>query len=278
MEYKPLLPENNDNISHNQPIREFILLFSGITVFLLTLFWGTGLLVDYAVNYITPEMEIKIFSTFSPSKKELAEDEDLKQAELQRMVNRLSQCIHIIYPLTVHLIDSETANAVALPGGRILVFKGLLNKVESENGLSFVLAHELAHFKNRDHLRGMGRGIVITAVAALISGAGSEFTQLFTPTVNFNVAQYSQTRERLADEKALQVLNCFYGHVGGAAEFFNAMTPDDKKENHLIGHYFSSHPEALERVKNLQKLAKKLKFKIRPVKQLPDVLKKEYNE
>ncbi len=275
MEYKPLLPENNDNVSHNQPIREFILLFSGIIVFLLALFWVSGLLVDYAVNYITPEMEVKMFSTFSPSEKELAEDGDLKQAELQRMVNRLSQCIHITYPLSVHLIDSKTANAVALPGGRILVFKGLLNKVESENGLAFILAHELAHFKNRDHLRGMGRGIVITAVAALITGAGSDFTQLFTPTVNFNMAQYSQDRERLADEKALQVLNCSYGHVGGAAEFFNAMAPDDKKENSLIGHYFSSHPEALERIKNLQKLAKELKFNIKTVKPLPEVLKRE---
>ena len=66
--------------------------------------------------------------------------------------------------------------------------------------------------------------------------------------------QYSQTRERLADEKALQVLNCFYSHVGGVTEFFNAMTPDDKKENSLIGHYFSSHPEALERIKNQQKI------------------------
>ncbi|MEN8212161.1 MAG: M48 family metallopeptidase, partial [Thermodesulfobacteriota bacterium] len=214
MEYKPSLPRNNDNVSHNQPIREFILLFSGITVFLLALFWVVGLFVDHAVNYITPEMEAKIFSAFTPSEKELVKDGDLKQAELQRMVKNLSQCIHITYPLNVHLIDSKTANAVALPGGRILVFKGLLDKVESENGLSFVLAHELAHFKNRDHLRGMGRGIVITAVAALITGAGSDFTQLFAPTVNFNMAQYSQARERLADEKALQVLDCFYGHVG----------------------------------------------------------------
>lgn len=275
MEYKPSLPEKNDNISHNQPIREFVLLFSGITVFLLALFWVTGLLVDHAVDYMTPEMEAKIFSRFSPSEKELGTDGSLKQAELQRMVNRLSQCIHIPYPLNVDLIDSKTANAVALPGNRILVFKGLLNKVKSENGLSFVLAHELAHFKNRDHLRGMGRGIVITAMAALITGAGSDFTQLITPTVNFNMAQYSQARERLADEKALQVLDCFYGHVGGAAEFFNAMTPDDKGKSSLIGQYFSSHPEALERIKNLQELAKELNLNFKTTKKLPDILKKE---
>ena len=93
-------------------------------------------------------------------------------------------------------------------------------------------------------MRGMGRGIVITALAALITGAGSDFTQLISPSVNFNRAQYSQTQESLADEKALQVLDCYYSHVGGASEFFRAMTPDDKEESSLIGHYFSSHPEA----------------------------------
>lgn len=275
MEYKPALPRKNDNVSHDRPVREFILLFSGITLFLLALFWVSGLLVDRAVNYISPEMEGKIFSAFSPSGKEAVRDSDPQPAELQSMVKALSPCIHITYPLRVYLIDSRTANAMALPGGRILVFKGLLDKVKSENGLAFVLAHELAHFKNRDHLRGMGRGILITAAAALITGAGSDLTRFFTPAVNLNTAHYSQTREGLADEKALEVLDCFYGHVGGASEFFNAMAPGDKEKYNLIGHYFSSHPEAVERIKNLQELADESGFPVQAVKPLPGVFKKK---
>ena len=275
MEYRPSLPGKNDNVSHNHPVREFILLLSGITLFLSVLFWASSLLVDQAVNYITPEMEGRIFSAFSPLGKEPVQDGNPQQEKLQSMVKSLSRCIHIAYPLRVYLVDSKTANAMALPGGRILVFKGLLDKVKSENGLSFVLAHELAHFQNRDHLRGMGRGIVMTAVAALITGAGSDLTRWITPTVNLNMAQYSQTRERLADEKALQVLDCFYGHVGAATEFFNAMTPGNEEKNILIGQYFNSHPEALERIKNLEELAKKSEFHIRAVKPLPLVLKED---
>ncbi len=272
MKYKPSLPEDNDNVSHDQPVREFVLLFSGITIFLLLVFWILGLFVDRAVDYISPEMEAMMFSSVGASASELEDGSDPRQAELQNMVDALQECTHLAYPLKVHLVDSDDANAMALPGGRIFVLNGLLDNVMSENGLSFVLAHELAHFKNRDHLRGMGRGIVFSTVAALMTGAGSNLTQLFTPTVGFSQAQYSQERESLADQQALQILGCYYGHVGGATEFFEAMKPDDKKRGNVLAHYFASHPEAVQRINNLHEMASTLNLAIGEVRPLPAIL------
>ena len=272
MEYKPSLPRHNDNVSHDRPVREFIVLFSGVSVFLMISFWAIGLFVDQAVDYISPDMEAMIFSSSGASTSNVAPDSDPRQAELQRIVDALRKCSHIAYPLKVHLIDSEDANALAFPGGHIFVLNGLLYKVTSENGLSFVLAHELAHFKNRDHLRGLGRGIVFTAVAALITGAGSDFTQLFAPTAGFSQAQYSQERESLADQAALQVMNCYYGHVGGAIEFFEAMKPDDQKKSNVFTHYFASHPAAVQRINNLHQQASELNFVVKKVLSLPAVL------
>lgn len=272
MEYKPLLAEHNDNVSHDRPVREFFLLFSGIIIFLLTAFWALGLLVDRAVDYISPEIEARIFFSADAPVADVVDGSDPRQAELQRLVDALRECTHIAYPLKVYLVDSADANALAFPGGRIFVLNGLLDKVSSENGLSFVLAHELAHFKNRDHLRGMGRGIVFAAIAAIISGAGSDLTQLFAPTADFSQAQYSQERERLADQQALQMLGCYYGHAGGATEFFEAMKPDNKKRSNVIGHYFSSHPEAVQRINNLHRLASELNLVVGAVRPLPAVL------
>ncbi|MEN8232937.1 MAG: M48 family metallopeptidase [Thermodesulfobacteriota bacterium] len=272
MEYRPSLPEHNDNVSHEQPVREFILLFSGLTIFLLIAFWTLGLFVDIAVNYISPDMEALIFSPFDASASELADEGEMQQTELQQMVDELRKCIHISYPLKVYLVETDNANAMALPGGRIVVFSGLLDKVQSENGLFFVLAHELAHFKNRDHLRGIGRGIVFTALAAFMTGAGSDLTQLFTPTVNFSEAKYSQKRESMADQQALQALACYYGHVGGATEFFEAMKPDENDSVIMIGHYFESHPEAVERIEDLHRLTRELGLDAENVLDLPAVL------
>jgi Zn-dependent protease with chaperone function len=273
MEYKPAFPEHNDNVTHEHPAREFILLSCGITLFLLAVFWLLGLCVDLAVESISPEMEAVIFASVGVPGIELVDSSDPRQAKLQSMVDALRKCGDISFPLKITLIDSDDANALAFPGGRIFVLNGLLGTVASENGLSFVLAHELAHFKNRDHLRGLGRGIVLTAVSALLTGAGSEATQLLAPSTNLTQAHYSRDREELADEQALRTLACYYGHAGGATEFFEAMKERDQDMLPGFGHYFSTHPEALERIDNLHRLAQEQHLAVEDVLPLPAVLK-----
>jgi len=272
MEYKPALPEHNDNVSHDQPVREFIILSAGITLFLLGVFWILGFCIDLAVARISPGMEAAIFASAGVPGPDAVASSDPRQVKLQSMIDTLQECGGITYPLTVSLINSNNANALAFPGGRILVLDGLLKNVKSENGLAFVLAHELAHFKNRDHLRGLGRGIVLTAVAALLTGAGSEVTQLLAPTATFSQAHYSQDREELADEQALQTLACYYGHVGGATEFFEAMQARDQEILPGFGHYFSTHPEAMERIDNLHRLTEEQHLAVNAVLALPEVL------
>lgn len=71
------------------------------------------------------------------------------------------------------LVEEEEPNAMALPGGAILLTSGLLETVDSENGLAFVLAHELGHYAHRDHLRSLSRGLALGAVMALVTGSGS---------------------------------------------------------------------------------------------------------
>ena len=184
-EYRPGLPEHNDNVSHNHPLKEFAVLLSGVTAFLLLAVWSLGLLVDWAAGFISPEMEAVVFSSMQVSGAEVfkKQEQDPRRAELQRLVDKLGRCHDVGYPLQVNMAHSQQANAFAFPGGRIIVLEGLLQKVHSENGLVFVLAHEMAHFKNRDHLRGLGRGLVMTALSALLTGAGSDITKLITPAL-----------------------------------------------------------------------------------------------
>jgi len=260
-------------VSHTQPFMEFVLLFFGIMLCLLIAFWTLGLFIDRAVDYISPEMEAVIFSSVAAPTTEEKDGGDPRQAELQRLVDELRGCVNLAYPLKVSLVDSDKANALALPGGHIFVLNGLLEKVLSENSLSFVLAHELAHFKNRDHLRGMGRALVFTAIAAITTGANSSITQLLGHASTMSQAQYSQERESLADQQAMQALNCYYGHVGGAVDLFQAMKRNDKKRSNVFGHYFSSHPEGVQRINNLHQLAHDKKFIVGEVFPLPAVFR-----
>ncbi len=273
-EYRPGLPEQNDNVSHNHPLKEFAVLLSGVTAFLLLAAWSLGLLVDWAAGFISPEMEAVIFSSMQVSGAAVfaQQKDDPRRVELQRLVDELGRCNEVGYPLQVNMAKSQDANAFAFPGGRIIVLEGLLDTIRSENGLSFVLAHEMAHFKHRDHLRGMGRGLVFTALSALLTGAGSDITQLIAPALGIGQARYCQEREALADKLALETLHCFYGHVGGATEFFEAMQEESGKQDRGLGGYFTSHPEAVQRIDALRSLAAVSEFAVRETCPLSTVL------
>jgi Zn-dependent protease with chaperone function len=114
----------------------------------------------------------------------------------------------------------------------------------------------LGHFKNRDHLRGLGRSIVLLTISVLLTGANSDISALLTPVYNAEAAQYSQDRESNADAIALHALNCHYGHVGGAAEFFEIIAAPEYDLDWSLTHYFSSHPEAQKRINDLDTLAR----------------------
>ncbi|QNA98397.1 M48 family metallopeptidase [Massilia sp. Se16.2.3] len=145
------------------------------------------------------------------------------------------------------MTDSTVPNAVVVPGGTIYVFAGLFEHVQSENGLAFVLAHELSHLAHRDHLRALGRGIVLYGLATLATGDGSALAGVLAPVQQAGEASYSRGREAAADATALQVLQCRYGHVGGATEFFESL--QESHDSAIPGsHYFASHPQMGARI------------------------------
>ena len=269
MDFKPALPRNNDNIFQDSPVKEALVLLSGVAAFFLIIYFILGLLVDWAVTRISPEMEANIFSGFQVPF-DLGAPKNLScQSELQRLTDGLRKCCNIDYPVKIIVIPSDTANAIALAGGTIVVFSGIFDMVASENGIAFVLAHELGHFKHRDHLRGMGRGIVLTGICAFLTGSGSNITQLMAPGVHLTQARYSRQLEAMADALALETLVCYYGHAGGATEFFQAMALEHDSGQLMA--YFASHPECEARIAALKKTVKDLDFDIRAVKSLPGV-------
>lgn len=76
---------------------------------------------------------------------------------LQRYVNRIgrwlaSQTERADLPWTFGVIDTETINAFAMPGGTVIVSHGLVNRLASESELAGVLAHEIAHVLRKHQL------------------------------------------------------------------------------------------------------------------------------
>ena len=79
-------------------------------------------------------------------------------ASLQRYVNRVGKWVALHsdrpdLPWTFSVIDTETINAFAMPGGSIVVSSGLVKRLSSESELAGVLAHEIAHVVKKHQLQ-----------------------------------------------------------------------------------------------------------------------------
>lgn len=246
MKYQPALPEHNDNISHEHPLKDFVLILAGLSLAVLALVWALGLAVDLVVDKMSLETEARITRL-------IATEPALKsqEARLQALVDGMRACAGMREPVTVRLAKSKEANAFVVPGGTVIVHSGLMEHVRSENGMSFVLAHELSHLIHRDHLRGLGRSLVIVAAATVLTGDGSWTASVLAPAQHLGEAHYSRGRESNADARALQILQCRYGHVGGATEFFESLRKKDD-ETPAFAHYLASHPSMGARIEALQ--------------------------
>jgi len=73
----------------------------------------------------------------------------------------------------VRVVRSDTVNAYALPGGRIVVYTGLLERADSPEQVAGVLAHEIAHVTLRHGIRNVAHqaGLMV-AVSILLGDAG----------------------------------------------------------------------------------------------------------
>ncbi len=250
MKYEAKLPKTNVNVSKQKPLRELFTLLLGALAFIFVLYQILDFSLDFAIKHITPKQEKKLFSYFSQKIfADLQEDKNV-----QNMLDGLSKCANIPYPLKVKIQEDKQSNAFAYPGGQIIVFSNLIKTSTSQNSLAFVLSHEIGHFKNKDHLRGISKNIALSFLFAILTNGDLDILK------NTLQMKYSQSHEAQADKIALEILNCYYSHVGGADEFFKSIQKTEAKFE--IFDYFSTHPQTKKRIQNIHKLTKQKGYKV----------------
>lgn len=255
MKFTARQPGINVNVSPTHPLKEFAVLAGGLLAIVVAVYLALGVAVDLIAPRLSMDLEKKLAGAFMGRLAKTDEVADTTRS-LQALVDRLQdQCAPLPYTITVHVQQSDAINAAALPGGHMLVFTGLLDKMTSENELAFVLAHELGHYAHRDHLRGLGRALVLLTASTLLLGADNSINSMIGQGMVLTELSFSRKQETQADEFALETLFCHYGHVAGATDFFSKIPKDGDPGR--FGHYFASHPENRRRIDHLEELAQK---------------------
>ncbi|GAA0582043.1 hypothetical protein GCM10009416_20590 [Craurococcus roseus] len=150
--------------------------------------------------------------------------------------------------LRVRVLDDPAVNALAAPGGEVIVFRGLLDRAGSAEELAGVLAHELAHVKHRHGLRGVARVAGLFVLTGALTG-GSDAVAAAAVLVGLS---YSREFEREADADGARMLRATGIGAEGLQAFFARLERDGPGASGSLWDYVSTHPADADRIAALR--------------------------
>lgn len=265
--FKPTRFNDDVNVTAEHPLKEFFLLLLSSLGFVFALYLLLGLMVEFVVPRISVETENWLWSKVAlvdfaeEAPAPLAPQEDY----IQTLLDNLPPATRPKgYNFTVHIVEDPHINAYAMPGGNIVITSRLLETVESENALLFVLGHELGHFAHRDHLRGLGRGFAALMIGVFLLGQDSGIVDALLGFSDLSYRAYDRQQEYKADLWGLKVLLAHYGHVGGARDFLETIVHNDKGPLAMPA-ILSTHPDTEKRIETIALLAAQNQYPIENV-------------
>ncbi|RHW18991.1 peptidase [Sphingomonas gilva] len=155
--------------------------------------------------------------------------------------------------LDVRVANIGMVNAVALPGGKIIIFDQLLREAESPDEVAGVLGHEIGHVRNRDVMQALLRQLGLSVVLGGVQGdAGGYLNAVIGLT-------YTRAAEARADGYAIESLRMADVSPVATAAFFRRLArfePGDGRAATMLG-YVSSHPLSRARERTFRAAAEK---------------------
>jgi predicted Zn-dependent protease len=268
--FEPRTKSTNVNISKESPIKELVILVGGLALCIVTIYSALGFAIDHAVDYISPNIEKQLGELFN---RHWHKDRTSGQhrAEVQTILEQLLKNSDFEDKnFAVGVVDSTIVNAVAVPDKKIIIFSGLLERCKSEDQVAAVLAHELGHFAHRDHLRKLGRGIVLLATTIALTGSDSSATTFISNFMMGTEYSYSRQQELAADEYSLRLLNKTYKHAGGIVAMYDLFKDlEQEKDQNFFTELYRSHPSLARRKVYILDIIDKEDLQIAPLLPLP---------
>jgi beta-barrel assembly-enhancing protease len=182
---------------------------------------------------------------------------------ISEYVNRLGQNLarnsDAKVPFTFQVIEGDSPNAFALPGGYVFVYTGLLKLADEEDELAAALAHEIAHVAAR-HMTKQATKSEIVSLASIPAGvilgggigaiAARQGASLGIPAVFLH---FTRKDESEADYLGLQYLYAAGYDPNGAISVLEKFESLQKRAPGKLAQVFSTHPMDAERIEKAEK-------------------------
>ncbi|GAB4169253.1 MAG: M48 family metallopeptidase [Calditrichia bacterium] len=172
------------------------------------------------------------------------------------------------YQWEFNLIESNEVNAWCMPGGKVVVYTGILPITRDENGLAVVMGHEIAHAIAEHGNERMSQGLLAQmggmALAKALEEKPTETQQLWMAAFGLGaqfgvLLPFSRQQESEADKLGLIFMAMAGYNPQHAISFWQRMSQNSGGKN--VPEFMSTHPSDQTRIKALQKfLPEALKY------------------
>lgn len=160
------------------------------------------------------------------------------------------------------LVKDDQANAFAMPGGKVVIYTGIIDVAETKTGLATVMAHEIAHALADHGAQRMSAaqlqqlGAVAGSVA--VSGQSEQTQQIFAQAYGLGTTvgvmlPFSRSHEAEADRIGLSMMAIAGYDPTEAADLWRRMQANSGGQ--APPEFLSTHPSSQTRINNLEKWA-----------------------
>lgn len=177
------------------------------------------------------------------------------------------------YDWDFHLVADNTVNAFCMPGGKIVMFSGILSVADTEEKVAFILGHEMAHAlldHSRTRISAQNAQNAITSVAWIgsiamdlvgLGGLGSltrAATNVATIGSQFLLMNpWGRDQELEADRLGMMIIHWAGYDISHIPTFWQAMASQNSNEHD----FFSTHPADSKRIAAMNELINEIENK-----------------
>jgi Zn-dependent protease with chaperone function len=183
----------------------------------------------------------------------LSEQEDTAQSKI---LNEFFAAMDVqtAYQVRISVIREEITNAFALPGGRIVVYTGLLKEIKTYPELAALLGHEFTHINNRHATKSIFRQLGSKIFLNLLFGKiGAVTSIVINHADNLRNLKYSRKLEKEADTEGVELLMKRKIDPQGFEDLFNHLKASGPVNS--LPEFLGSHPDVNKRIRYIKEKA-----------------------
>jgi beta-barrel assembly-enhancing protease len=234
------------------------LIFAGYFLFLP---WIAGVLARRVPASLEQQLGRAALEQLAPSAQR-CEDESVRKP-VRAIVDKLAHYAPGMgYAFQVYVVKDKMVNAMATPGGYIIVYTGLLEKTKSPEELAAVLAHEMTHVTERHGTVGIMRAMTFWIMLSYLIGDTSGI--LVQSAGALSQLSYQRGQEEEADRGAMHLFEAARVAPRGLERSFT-MLSQETPEIPTSARYFSTHPRTTDRLAEIRKWKDTVSYRPQPL-------------